>query len=101
MKRNKFYIAFMIFSLYNTFVSGTCGGTGRRCRLKICCPQGRAGSTPAIGIFLRMILTRVLLAGRTQSEAFTRFGANELRLEYFCKVLKTQKQKYGIAIIRE
>lgn len=47
MKRNKFYIAFMIFSLYNTFVSGTCGGTGRRCRLKICCPQGRAGSIPA------------------------------------------------------
>lgn len=26
---------------------GACGGTGRRCRLKICCPQGRAGSIPA------------------------------------------------------
>ena len=26
-----------------------CGGIGRRGRLKICCPQGRAGSSPARG----------------------------------------------------
>ncbi len=26
-----------------------CGGIGRRDRLKICCPQGRAGSSPARG----------------------------------------------------
>ena len=30
------------------FVS-PCGGTGRRGKLKICCPQGRAGSSPARG----------------------------------------------------
>ena len=27
------------------------GGTGRRARLKIVCPQGHEGSTPSFGIF--------------------------------------------------
>ena len=34
---------------YNPFCTCRCGGIGRRPGLKIPCPQGRAGSTPATG----------------------------------------------------
>ena len=35
--------------MYNSICSRRCDGIGRRARLKILCPQGRAGSTPATG----------------------------------------------------
>ena len=37
-EKNKFYVAFMDFCLYNSrrFYRCACGGIGRRCRLKIC-----------------------------------------------------------------
>ena len=43
----KICIAFIAICLYKLFIFCACGGTGRRCRLKICWPQGRAGSIPA------------------------------------------------------
>ena len=44
----KFSVAFLENNLYKfSQRQGACGGTGRRCRLKICWPQGRAGSIPA------------------------------------------------------
>ena len=33
------------------------GGIGRHCRLKICCPNGRAGSSPALGTHRKKALT--------------------------------------------
>lgn len=35
-----------------------CDGIGRRARLKIWCPRGHAGSTPATGIFNPRIYSR-------------------------------------------
>ena len=37
------------------------GGIGRRAGLKIQCPQGRAGSTPAAGIVLRNVIKSTFL----------------------------------------
>jgi hypothetical protein len=37
----------------NKRIVGSRGGIGRRCRLKICCPYGRAGSSPAVSTTLR------------------------------------------------
>lgn len=55
---NDFYYLFSadycIESEFNVFImrSCPCGGTGRRDRLKICCPLGCAGSIPAKGTTL-------------------------------------------------
>ena len=50
------------------------GETGRRNRLKICCPKGRAGSTPAPG-------TIFLYAGRSRF-AGARLAVVAARVEY-------------------
>ena len=47
----------------SSYPSYTCrrGGIGRRAGLKIQCPQGRAGSTPAAGIVLLLVYLAVFI----------------------------------------
>ncbi len=49
MKKNTSFMLQLYFFVCIRFllVISACGGTGRRCRLKICCPQGRASSSLA------------------------------------------------------
>ena len=61
------------------------GETGRRNRLKICCPKGRAGSTPAPG-------TIFLYAGRSRF-AGARLAVVAARVEYASTLpLRTPRQ---------
>ena len=46
----KYLTIFRVYAMIKYAVMSRCVGTGRRDRLKICCPRGRVGSSPTTGM---------------------------------------------------